>query len=250
MEQRTLELELVSAKGLKDVNFISNMDVYGVVSLYGDGYNGTQHTKTKVVRGCGTHPTFNFPMRFTVDDSLVQQNRLSLGFQLVSERSLGDRNIGGVNVPVKELFDSADTKSMKFVSYQVRRPSGKPKGELSFSYTFGEKVVVPVPDAPKKGEPVMAYPVGNFPATSSGSVYPPPQPGYGYPPPVQQVQPKKKKNNSGMGCGIGLLGGLLGGMLIGDIVSHGGGGCGGGGCGGGCGGGGCGGGCGGGGCGG
>ena len=29
---------------------------------------------------------------------------------------------------------------MKFVSYQVRKPSGKPQGELNFSYKFGEKV--------------------------------------------------------------------------------------------------------------
>ncbi|KAL6141920.1 hypothetical protein ACLB2K_060206 [Fragaria x ananassa] len=47
---------------------------------------------------------------------------------------------------------------MKFISYQVRRPSGKPKGELTFSYKFGEKVTVPKPA--KKSEPVMAYPVG------------------------------------------------------------------------------------------
>ena len=29
---------------------------------------------------------------------------------------------------------------MKFVSYQVRKPSGKPQGELNFSYKFCEKV--------------------------------------------------------------------------------------------------------------
>ena len=29
---------------------------------------------------------------------------------------------------------------MKFVSYQVRKPSGKPQGELNFSYKIGEKV--------------------------------------------------------------------------------------------------------------
>ena len=71
---------------------------------------------------------------------------------------------------------------MKFISYQVRRPSGKPKGELTFSYKFGEKVTVPKPA--KKSEPVMAYPVG---ATKST----------GYP--TVQQKPAKKKS-SGMGC--------------------------------------------------
>ncbi|KAL6195407.1 hypothetical protein ACLB2K_031026 [Fragaria x ananassa] len=70
---------------------------------------------------------------------------------------------------------------MKFISYQVRRPSGKPKGELTFSYKFGEKVTVPKPA--KKSEPVMAYPVG---ATKST----------GYP--TVQQKPTKKKS-SGMG---------------------------------------------------
>ncbi|KAL6193440.1 hypothetical protein ACLB2K_034524 [Fragaria x ananassa] len=70
---------------------------------------------------------------------------------------------------------------MKFISYQVRRPSGKPKGELTFSYKFGEKVTVPKPA--KKSELVMAYPVG---ATKST----------GYP--TVQQKPAKKKS-SGMG---------------------------------------------------
>ena len=29
---------------------------------------------------------------------------------------------------------------MKFASYEVRKPLGKPQGELNFSYKFGEKV--------------------------------------------------------------------------------------------------------------
>ena len=177
---------------------MSKMDVYCVVSLYGDSYSGTQQTNSKVVRGGGTHPTFNFPMRFNFDDSLVQQDLLSLGFKLASKRSLGDRNIGGVNVPIKELFDSADSNSVKLVSYQLRRASRRNKGELTFSYKFGDKVALPVPAAPKKVEPVMGYPVGGSSA-----------PGYGYPrppPPVQRVQKPPKKNKSGMGFGAVLLG--------------------------------------------
>ncbi|MFS7907583.1 hypothetical protein Hanom_Chr01g00073031 [Helianthus anomalus] len=44
---------------------------------------------------------------------------------------------------------------VQFVSYQVRRPSRKVKGVLSFSYEFGEKFT----DKPE--EPVMAYPPGS-----------------------------------------------------------------------------------------
>ncbi|CAB4262731.1 unnamed protein product [Prunus armeniaca] len=209
MEQRTLELELISAKDLKDVNFVSKMDVYAVVSLQGDDSHGKQKTKTKVAKDCGTHPTWNFPMKFTLDELLL--NRLSLEFKLVCDRSLGDKDIGQVVVPVKELFDSvaaaaADPNSMKFVAYQVRKPSGKPKGELHFSYKFGDKVAAPVMAAPPKVyesvtaappkgyEPVTAYPMvgpsaptvtgySTYPPPAGSSKGPPPAPEYGYPPP-------------------------------------------------------------------
>ncbi|KAB2599417.1 vasodilator-stimulated phosphoprotein-like [Pyrus ussuriensis x Pyrus communis] len=254
MEQRILELELISAKDIKDVNLISKMDVYAVVSLQGDDVSraGKQKTKTKVSQGCGTHPTWNFHMKFVLDEYLIQQNRISLVFKLVCQRSLGDKDIGQV---------LADAASMKFVAYQVRMPSGKPKGELEFSYKFGDKVAASeatlTAASSKVNEPVTAYPVVDlgssagppppgyeYPAPPQGYGYPPPPPGYGYPPPppgygypgpppagygyppMQQPQPEAKKN-FGMGLGAGVLGGLLGGMLIGDMVSDGGG-CGGG----------------------
>ncbi|BBG93189.1 hypothetical protein Prudu_001123 [Prunus dulcis] len=61
MEQRILELELISAKDLKDVNFISKMDVYAVVSLQGDDSHGKQKTKTKVAKDCGPTPPGTSP---------------------------------------------------------------------------------------------------------------------------------------------------------------------------------------------
>ncbi|KAM2001651.1 hypothetical protein ACFX15_025464 [Malus domestica] len=147
MEQRTLELELISAKDIKDVRLILKMDVYAVVSLQvdDDSRGKQQKTMTKVARGCGTHPTWNFHVNFVLDEYLTQQNRLFIVFKLVCQHSHGDKDIGQVVVPVKELFDSvkADAASMKFVTYQVRKPSGKPKGELNFSYKFGDKVAAP-----------------------------------------------------------------------------------------------------------
>ncbi|KAM1086686.1 hypothetical protein EV1_012352 [Malus domestica] len=203
MEQRILELELISAKDIKDVNLLSKMDVYAVVSLQGDNVSRAckQKTKTKVSQGCGTHPTWNFHMKFVLDEYLIQQNRISLVFKLVCQRSLGDKDIGQVVVPVKELLDSvkADAASMKFVAYQVRKPSGKPKGELEFSYKFGDKVAASeatLTAASSKGnEPVTAYPVvgpsvqpvvgyGGYPPPVGSSAGPPP-PGYEYPAPPQ-----------------------------------------------------------------
>ncbi|KAM1149534.1 hypothetical protein ACFX15_029692 [Malus domestica] len=107
------------------------MDVYAVVSLQGDDVSraSKQKTKTNVSQGCGTHPIWNFHVKFILDEYLIQQNRISLVFKLVCPRSLCDKDIGHVVVFVKELLDfiKADAASMKFVAYQVRKPSGKPK---------------------------------------------------------------------------------------------------------------------------
>ncbi|XP_059632722.1 protein SRC2-like [Cornus florida] len=199
MEYRTLEINVVSAKDLKKVNFITKMDVYVVVSIAGD-YSTKQ--KTIVDRDGDDNPTWNFPVKFTIDESAARQNRLTLVFNLRCERTLGDKDVGEVTVPVKELLDATgDDKPVQFVSYQVRKPSGKPKGQLSFSYKFGEKFAGATAPAEKKSDqPITAYPAV-APAVGTSSLYPqvagpasggpypgaypppPPVAGYGYPPP-------------------------------------------------------------------
>jgi len=193
MEHRTLELNLASAKDLKDLNIFSKMDVYAVLSLSGD-----QKTKTPVHRNGGTNPTWNFPVKFTFDESVARQNRLALEIKIRSERALAtDKDIGQVHVPLMELLKQpGDGKSFQHVSYQVRKPSGKPKGALNFSYKFGDefaapaKVSAPAPTSPShKVDPVTAYPAPAVGSTSSAAypaMYPPPPPPqYAYPPPPQ-----------------------------------------------------------------
>ncbi|KAL1806665.1 hypothetical protein ACET3Z_029733 [Daucus carota] len=217
MEYRTLDLKIISAKGLKNVNFISKVEVYAVVSIAGGDPRVKQRTPTD--REGGVNPAWNFPMKFTIDEAAAQQNRLTLVISLRAERALGDRDVGEVRVPIKEIIGDGSNKSVQFVRYQVRKPSGKAKGELNFSYQFGEKVAashVP-PQAnhvtSKTDEPVTAYPAvapmaagtssaypppvtaayppvassgyppAAYPPQQPGHGYPPQQPGYGYPPP-------------------------------------------------------------------
>ncbi|KAK3189756.1 hypothetical protein Dsin_029317 [Dipteronia sinensis] len=188
MGYKALDVNVISAKDLKDVNFITKMDVYAVVSISGDSQK--QKFKTPVNHDGGSNPTWNFPVKFTVDDSLAHQNRLSIVFKIKSERTLGDKDIGEVIVPVKELIDTpGDGKSPQFLSYQVRTPTGKPKGQLHFSYKFGDVVTTA---AAKFDEPVTAYPVGvagsSSAAYAAGTPYPPPPAaGYPYPPSQEKV---------------------------------------------------------------
>ncbi|KAH9765774.1 C2 domain-containing protein [Citrus sinensis] len=215
------------------------MGVYAVVSISGDHTIEKQEVKTHVDRSGGSNPTWNFPIQFTFNESLAQQNRLTLNFKIKSDGLLGE-----VIVPIKELLDSSsssssssssrererDAKSMKLIT-QVRSSSGNPKGELHFSYKFSElkthltlssaasgRVRLPAATASRSG----VYDV--YPPPPPGYEYlpPPPQHGHGYPLPQQPgsryppVKPLKKSNG---GLEAGLLGGMLGGLLIGDIVS-------------------------------
>lgn len=210
MERRPLDITVASGKGLKDVNLIGKMDVYCVVSIKGDPHKSKQKQKTNVHQDCGPNPVWNFPMKFTIDEAAAQQNRLQIKFKLVAERMMGDKDVGVVSVPVKELLDSKDGKG-GLVSYAVKTPSGKMKGTLSFSFNLGEKFNAPAPEKAKKmdehvaganttkgyHEPVTAYPaMGYQGGPGSSSAYPPPPPQaahqgpypypYQYPPPPQQ----------------------------------------------------------------
>ncbi|XP_047311569.1 protein SRC2 homolog [Impatiens glandulifera] len=184
------------------------MYVYVVVSISsaGDSKNMDNYeTTTAVDRTGGTNPTWNFPINFSIhDESTARDNRLTLIFNLRCERSRGnDKDVGEVRVPVKDLHAE---ENPKFVTYDVRNPSGKSRGKLFFSYKWIDKEIdadtrmqlVPA----KVDEIVMAYPY------SIEELYTtPPPPGY----PVQpQVAATIKNNNS---LGLGLWAGLLGGAL-------------------------------------
>lgn len=256
MEYRPIEITLISAKDLKDVNLLSKMDVYAVVTINGDPQT---KQKTPVDKDCGSNPKWNHTMKFTVDDAIANQNRLNFVIRLVSDRKLGDRDIGEVVVPVKELLEGKD----KVYDYSVRTGSGRPKGILNLSCKIGEKFSVPVaaPHPPmaeknKMGEtPVMAYPptaaagssMGYPPMAGSSMAYPPPPPhgypynhqqpgGYGYPPPQHgygayppppqpgygypgyppQAGYVKPPKKPSSGAGLGL--GLAGGLLGGLLI--------------------------------
>lgn len=187
MDHRALEIISMSGKDLNRVNLITKMAVYAVVSISGGDKKSKQTTKTPVDRDGDTSPTWIFPMKFTVDEVALRQNLLTLDFKLVCERKLGDKDIGEVHVPIKQLLESPTIgfvgnygNQQRLVSYQVSKPNGQPKGQITFSYQFVDKDAPPppVPGPPKLDEePVTAYP-----AVGPSLAYPPPSPGGVYPP--------------------------------------------------------------------
>ncbi|GLT94908.1 hypothetical protein SLE2022_126190 [Rubroshorea leprosula] len=189
MEYRRLEITLISAKDLQDVNLLYKMDVYAVVTINGDTQT---KQKTSVDKDCGSNPNWNHTMKFTVDEAAANQNRLNFVIRLVSDRHFGDKDIGEVVVTIEELIYSKE----KVLSYNVRMPNGKVKGTLNFSCKIGKKFSAPVAAPPyvaekgKVGEiPVMACPAVRFrpahqdPAPAPAPAPPPVAYPYNYPPP-------------------------------------------------------------------
>lgn len=190
MGHRTLEITIQYAEDLSKVNFISKMDVYVVVSISGGDEHSNQKTKTTVSHGDDANPTWSFPMKFTVEEAALLQNRLILDFKIKCERALGDRLIGEVHVPVKELLDSplkrrtasaAAAACRTFVSYQVKKPSGKPKGKLTFSYQFRDKTqkttTCAVPPPPAAVEEVHGGSTITYPLLEPSTPFTPMGPG-------------------------------------------------------------------------
>lgn len=212
MAYRNLEMTLISAKDLRDVNFFSRMEVYVVASVAGDPRS---RQRTPADREGGRNPTWNCTLRFPVPDS--DPGSLMLHLLLRSQRILGDRSVGEVHVPVRELLDAynaaaaaataaaaaeggeekkpAPAPPAQFLTYQVMKTrSGKTKGVLNISYKFSD-LMEPFPAYPPPNEPVTAYPPpasssssnSEAPVTAYPGGYPPQHGGYGgYPAPPPQ----------------------------------------------------------------
>lgn len=257
MDFRSLDVTIISADDIKNVNLLFKMSVYVVVSILGQSKT---KKKTHVHRKCGTSPRWNHRLKFAIDESALSNCSVSILFQLKCDRFFrSDKDIGEVSVPVHELLSCVgENKSAeKVVDYQVRTPSGKPKGTFKFSYKFAEKIMQEGEGKKKTNESVTCYatypqpgyaafppfgypngyegyhpslgyggyPLGTHgyppPPNAPGFGFPYPPPGYGNPPPMHQV-PQSDNKGMGMaaGLGLGLAGGLVGGMVIGETGSH------------------------------
>ncbi|CAL5198874.1 unnamed protein product [Lathyrus oleraceus] len=188
MVYKTLQLNLTSAKDLNNVNLFSKMQVYAVASISGNPFNN-QKTKTPVDREGGTNPAWNFSVKLTFSEVLAHHNRLTLEINLRCSGSLAtDKDVGSVQVPLGELLkQTGDGKTFQHVSYQVRKPSGKPKGSFNFSYKITDQVNQKAVESASSPYPVVyPPPQSQYPA---GYTYPSPPAGYFYPPQNRSVYP-------------------------------------------------------------
>ncbi|KAJ1269951.1 hypothetical protein BS78_06G017500 [Paspalum vaginatum] len=144
MAYRELELTLLSARDLKNVNLITRMDVYAVATISGDPL--TRQCTAPDPHG-GRHPCWNATLRFNVPPTAAAAAGACLHVLLRAERVLGDRDVGEVVVPLADLLAAAAPAGPtppQLASYPVRKVHRwEPRGVLNVSYRLGP-VVAPV----------------------------------------------------------------------------------------------------------
>ncbi|GKV40359.1 hypothetical protein SLEP1_g48014 [Rubroshorea leprosula] len=125
MEHRHLDINLISANGLRNVNRLHKMSVYAVVTINGDAQT---EQKTRVDEHCGSNPVWKkCSMTFNVDDAAA------LVIRLVSDRRrhlFPDKDIGKVVVSIQELLASKE----EFFVREVQLPDGQPQGTLILNF--------------------------------------------------------------------------------------------------------------------
>lgn len=140
MECRNFEITLISANDLEDVRKLFKMKVYGRVSL---GSNMETEKWTPPDKHGETNPAWNFTLKYAIAESMIQHYNTILIIKLYCKRKLGDRYIGEVHTPMKELFDYAvPCGGSAMVSYPVQKGSVNSQGVLKLSYRFGQKVTI------------------------------------------------------------------------------------------------------------
>ncbi|KAK1678017.1 hypothetical protein QYE76_038865 [Lolium multiflorum] len=145
MAYRVLEVTLLSAKNLKNMNLFSRMEVYAVATIA--GYPLTQQCTPPDPHG-GRNPTWNATVWFAVPPIAMEATCGRLHILLRMKRMFGaDRDVGEVTVPLAELFngvgchgcDYLDGPTLpQFASYQIRnahRIDGR--SVLSLTYRLG-----------------------------------------------------------------------------------------------------------------
>ncbi|GLT50462.1 hypothetical protein SLA2020_239480 [Shorea laevis] len=141
MEYRPLDITLISAKGLEDVNHLVPMNVYAVVTINGDTQT---EQKTPVHKHCGPNPEWHCTMKFAVVEPAANQDGLNLVICLVSDRHnhglvpglVHDKDIGEVVVSINELLASEERVFDRNVTLQ-------PQGTLNLRFEIGETLEYP-----------------------------------------------------------------------------------------------------------
>ncbi|XWS61809.1 hypothetical protein CRYUN_Cryun07bG0157200 [Craigia yunnanensis] len=122
MPQGTLEVVLVSAKGLENTDFLCDMDAYVLLTCR------TQEQKSSVASGKGSNPEWNENFVFNVSEG-VSELKLKI---MDSDCGSQDDFVGEVTIPLEPVFMEG---KLPPTAYNVVK-DGEYHGEIRIGLTF------------------------------------------------------------------------------------------------------------------
>ncbi|XP_050282637.1 uncharacterized protein LOC126723324 [Quercus robur] len=179
MDCRVLKLVIQSAHGLKDVNHVTTMKPYAIVSIRDNQNNlHSSEEKTPEDTGGGSNPTWNSEVTFkNLDITKAKESNHELVVKLMSLRTdhwFRDKEIGEVRVSITKLLEGFGGKAKadavvaeKQMSASVMTTDEKPQGTLVFSYKF-ESVSTGQKPARQKNSPTAQQNVPQKPEQPAG----------------------------------------------------------------------------------
>ncbi|KAL2633675.1 hypothetical protein R1flu_005154 [Riccia fluitans] len=201
VEERTIDLTLISATDLKKCVKFGKQTCYAVAYIY-----SKQRRQTRTDKDGGTDPSWNETVTLTCDEQQLLAGRLVITVEVYSVGTFSDKLIGSVAIPIsdiakdalggkeakedkegeeKEEKDKEKEHAPQYLAFEVHRPSGKTKGVLNVAVKFGGKRTIQTyPSQPYGQSSSAAPPQASYPGYPPAPGYPnqyPPQP-YGGPP--------------------------------------------------------------------
>ncbi|KAK2665953.1 hypothetical protein Ddye_004527 [Dipteronia dyeriana] len=214
MESGSLELKVMFCKDLKAFNFFQKLSVYAQVSIVSENpekkLKQNQQQRTPADKEGDGNPEWKHEMRFDLKEiSFHDCDHIFIHFALTHEGAMfGDKTIGEVNVPFKDLILEESNGTVRFVDYEVSNSEGKSNGVLSFSYKVNGDGTFIGTNSPRID--ITGYPIAHhhhhYNDQGSGMQYPPSdvhssQPEFHYPvvnstPPPGVVYPSQELHNT------------------------------------------------------
>ncbi|MED6158435.1 hypothetical protein PIB30_032759 [Stylosanthes scabra] len=122
MPRGTLEVILVSAKDLKDADFLGKMDPYVILTYR------AQENRSRVAKGGGSNPRWNESFLFTVSDNVAELNLRIMDKDTFTK----DDFVGEARIPLEPVFAAG---SIPETSYNVVKKQNY-CGEIRLALTF------------------------------------------------------------------------------------------------------------------
>lgn len=127
MPEGTLEVELLQAHELKDVETFGKSDPYALLSC------GLQKQRSRTIHEGGSNPVWNQSFLFEIPDGISELD-IALYDQ---ERHGKDEAMGTLAIPLTKVYTERQVPPAK---HKVQLPDGKFRGELELRLKFFPKV--------------------------------------------------------------------------------------------------------------